>query len=414
MNPYLVFILVVLLIGYFLDLIVSLLNVKALDATLPQEFEGVYDAKKYERSQLYTKTQTRFSIIQSSVSLVLTLVFILAGGFNWIDLVVRSFAFGEITTGLLYSGALLLILGLFNLPFSIYATFVIEERFGFNKTTPKTFALDLLKTVLLTIILGGPLLAAILWFFQTMGPWAWFMCWLFMIAFTLLVQFIAPVLIMPLFNKFTPLEDGTLKEAVTAYVKRENFTIQGLYTMDGSKRSSKLNAFFTGFGRFRRIVFFDTLIEKLHVDEIIAVLSHEMGHYRHHHIFKMMAASIVQSGIMFYLLSLFLGNTLLFAAFGMEHVSIYAGLIFFGFLYAPISSVLSIGFNMFSRRHEYEADRYALTSTGQVEALISSLKKLSAENLSNLTPHPLHVFLNYSHPPVLQRITALRSEAGGS
>jgi STE24 endopeptidase len=408
MNGYLLCILSILLLGYLLDLTVALLNLRSLRPELPLEFAGVYDADQYARSQEYTRVTTRFSLIHNTVSLILTLVFILMGGFNLLDLAARSFALSSIPTGLLFTGLLALLSTALNLPFSVYSTFVIEQRFGFNTTTVATFILDGLKALLLAIVLGGPLLAAILWFFETSGPMAWLFCWIAAVAFILVAQFLAPVVIMPLFNKFVPLAEGELKEAITRYAAAQQFALQGIYTMDGSKRSTRANAFFTGFGRFRRIVFFDTLMDKLAPSEIVAVLAHEMGHYKLKHIPVTMALSILQMGLLFFILSLFLGNQGLFAAFGMEHLSVYAGLVFFGFLYAPISTLLAIGFHAFSRRNEYQADRFAAQTGADGEALISGLKKLSVSNLSNLTPHPLHVFLNYSHPPILARIEALR------
>ena len=409
MNGYLIFILTVLILSYALDTIVSFLNLQSLSPRLPEEFADVFDQEKYARSQEYTRVTTRFELVQSTIMIILTIPFILLGGFNWIDTYARAPGFGVIITGLLFTGILALLSGIINLPFSIYSTFVIEEQFGFNKTTVKTFIFDIFKSVVLGILIGSPLLAFILWFFETGGQLAWLYCWLVVVLFIVVLQFLAPVVIMPLFNKFTPLEEGELKKDITDYAREQKFTMKGIYTMDGSKRSTKLNAFFTGFGRFRRIVFFDTLIEKLSVHEIVAVLAHEMGHYKKKHIFKMMTASILQMGIMFYILSLFINNEGLFAAFGMEHLSIYASLIFFGFLYSPISMVLGIAFNLISRGHEYEADEYAAASTGRPQDLATGLKKLSVTNLSNLTPHPLHVFLNYSHPPVLERIRALQS-----
>ena len=411
MNGYLLFILSILLLDYLIELIVALLNLRSLNPALPAEFAGVFESDQYARSQEYTRANTRFGLIQSTVSLVATLAFILAGGFNLVDGVARGLGFGPIPTGLLFTGLLALLAGTLNLPFSVYQTFVIEQRFGFNTTTVATFLLDTLKAILLAVLLGGPLLAAILWFFEFSGPWAWLYCWGAAVAFILVVQFLAPVVIMPLFNKFSPLADGELKEAITGYAAAQRFALQGIYTMDGSKRSTRANAFFTGFGRFRRIVFFDTLMEKLTTSEIVAVLAHEMGHYKLKHIPVTMVLSILQMGLLFFILSLFLGNQGLFAAFGMDQLSIYASLVFFGFLYAPISTLLAIGFNAFSRRNEYQADRFATHTNGAGaggEALISGLKKLSVSNLSNLTPHPLHVFLNYSHPPVLARIEALR------
>lgn len=407
-NGYLLFIVSILLLGYLLDLAVALLNLRSLSPDLPEEFSGVYDPEQYARSQEYTRVTTRFSLVQATVSLVLTLLFILAGGFNAVDLVARGFGLGSIPTGLLFTGMLALLSTALSLPFSVYSTFAIEQRFGFNTTTVATFVLDHLKGLVLAVVLGGPLLAAILWFFETSGPMAWIYCWMASVAFVLVVQFLAPVVIMPLFNKFVPLAEGELKEAITRYAASQQFALQGIYTMDGSKRSTRANAFFTGFGRFRRIVFFDTLMDKLAASEIVAVLAHEMGHYKLRHIPVMLALSILQMGLLFFILSLFLGNQGLFAAFGMDHVSVYASLVFFGFLYAPISTLLAIGFNLFSRRNEYQADRYAAETLGDGRDLISGLKKLSVSNLSNLTPHPLHVFLNYSHPPILARIEALR------
>ncbi|MCW5213541.1 M48 family metallopeptidase, partial [Desulfobulbus sp. TB] len=349
MNAYLIFVLSVLVGGYLLDLVVSFLELRSLQPELPTEFRDVYEKEKYRKSQEYTKVTTGFSLIQETITLILTLIFILAGGFNAVDLLARSMGWGSISTGLLFTGILILLSFVLGLPFSIYSTFVIEERFGFNKTTVKTFILDLLKGVALAILIGGPLLAAVLWFFEITGSMAWLYCWLAVTLFTFVLQFLAPVLIMPLFNKFTPLEDGELKKGITEYAAQQDFALQGIYTMDGSKRSTRLNAFFTGFGRFRRIVFFDTLVEKLQPQEIIAVLAHEMGHFKKKHILKMMAASVVQTGLMFFILSLFLGNAQLFAAFAMEHISVYAGLIFFGFLYAPVSMLLAIFFHIYSR-----------------------------------------------------------------
>lgn len=407
MNSYLIFILTVIIVGYILETLLSVLNMRALDPKLPPLFQDVFDGEKYQRSQEYTGVTTRFSLVHSTFSLVTTIGFILLGGFNYIDVVARSMGYGSIGSGLVFMGLLLLLSGTVSLPFSIYSTFVIEERFGFNKTTPKTFILDILKSILLTPLIGGPLLAFIIWFFETTGSAAWLYCWGATVAYTVFLQFVAPVLLLPLFNKFTPLQEGELRDAITGYAARERFKMKGIYTMDGSKRSTKVNAYFTGFGKFRRIVFYDTLMEKLSTEEIVGVLAHEMGHYKLKHIFKMMAASIFQMGLTFYILSLFLGNQGLFDAFSMQHISVYAGLIFFGFLYAPISAVLSLIFNKISRKHEYQADAYAVNTTGTAHHLISGLKKLSLANLSNLTPHPWYVIFHYSHPPLLQRLHAM-------
>ncbi len=408
MNGWLIFILVAIGAKYVLDLVVSLLNLKALSPQLPGEFRGVFNEEKYRESQEYTRTNTLFSIVQNSCVTIVTLTFLLWGGFNVVDQFARSFAFGEIITGIIFTAILLLLSFALELPFSIYHTFVIEEKFGFNRTTVKTFLLDILKGAALASILGAPILALVIWFFLASGELAWVYCWIGVFSITLVLQFLAPVLIMPLFNKFTPLEDGELKDAIMKYTSRERFTIKGVFVMDGSKRSTKLSAFFTGFGRFKKIVFFDTLLETLNTQQIIGVLAHEMGHYKHKHLLKMITASFLQTGLMFFFLSLIINNHGLFAAFSMTDVSVYASLVFFGFLYAPVSLLLSIIFNAFSRKHEFEADRYAAHSTNEPRFLIEGLKILSKKNLSNLTPHPLNVFLHYSHPPVLQRIKALR------
>jgi len=407
MNIYSLIIITTLLVGYLLELITNLLNLKHLQKELPGEFKDVFDAERYRRSQEYTRVNTRFGLFTSTISLMVTLLFWFAGGFNYLDLFVRRYGFTEIGNGLLYIGMLILLRGILSLPFSIYGTFVIEARFGFNKTTIKTFILDLLKGVLLGIILGVPLLAGILYFFQATGPYAWLYCWVAVTLFSLVIQFIAPTWIMPLFNKFIPLEQGELREAVMAYADKVHYSLRDIFVMDGSKRSTKSNAFFTGFGKNKRIALFDTLIQKHTVAELVAVLAHEIGHYKKKHILKAMVIGILHAGIMFYLLSFFLTRQGLFEAFYMEHVSIYAGLLFFGMLYAPLELILSIFLQLFSRRNELQADRFAAETTGESVPMIQALKKLSADNLSNLTPHPFYVFLNYSHPPVLERIRKL-------
>jgi STE24 endopeptidase len=295
-----------------------------------------------------------------------------------------------------------------SIPFSIYSTFVIEEKYGFNRTSIKTFILDILKGWLLAIIIGGIVFSIILWFFAKTGNLAWAYCWVVVVLFQLVLTFIAPVVIMPLFNKFFPLKDGELKTAIENYAKSQNFKMKGVFTMDASKRSTKTNAFFTGFGKYRRIVLFDTLIEKHTVDELVSVLAHEMGHYKKKHIIKSLLISIITTGLMFFILSLFINNEGLFFAFKMEYTSIYASLFFFAFLYTPINMVISIFSKILSRKHEYEADLYAVTTYGKPDSMITALKKLTVDNLSNLTPHPLNVFLNYSHPPVLERIQSMR------
>ena len=411
---FLVIILAVLIGEYLLNLIVDTKNVRYLRTDLPEEFSGCYDREKYRKSQEYLKENTRFGLITDSILTPVTIAFILLGGFNLVDQFARSFHLSTIPTGLIFAAVLMLASQVIAIPFSIYTTFVIEEKYGFNRTTPKTFVLDILKTWVLAAVIGGILFSAVLWFFEEAGPWAWACCWIAVTLFQVFLLFAAPVVIMPLFNKFTPLEDGELRAAIEEYAKKQDFKLKGVFTMDGSRRSTKSNAFFTGFGRFRRIVLFDTLIKKQTKDELVSILAHEMGHYKKRHLLKSIMISILTTGLMFYILSIFINNRELFAAFRMQHTSIYASLFFFGFLYAPIDMILSVFGNMLSRRHEYEADDYAVTTYRKPQSMITALKKLSVDNLSNLTPHPLKVFLTYSHPPVLDRIRAIRRLQPGS
>ena len=411
LNFYLVCILAILLLGALLELIAGLLELRSLHPELPAEFTGVYDRDRYARAQEYTRATTRLALVRRTIGLVLTLAFILLGGFNLVDALARGLGLAAVPTGLVFTGLLALLSAAVQLPFSVYATFGIEERFGLNTTTPLTFLLDTLKGMLLAVVLGGPLLAGVFLLFEAGGPAAWILCWLAVSAFLLVVQFLAPVVLLPLFNRFTPLAEDELRTAITRYAANERFAVGGIFTMDGSRRSTRANAFFTGFGRFRRIVFFDTLLERLTTAEIVAVLAHEIGHWRLKHIPVMVGLSVLQTGLLFFLLSRFLDNPGLFAAFGMEHLSVYGSVVFFGFLYTPIATLLAVGVNGLSRRHEYQADRFAVHTGADAESLISGLKKLSVSNLANLTPHPVNVRLSHSHPPVLERIAALRQVA---
>jgi len=404
-----IIILVTLIGSYLIDNLADFLNLGNLNQPLPKEFEGHYNKEKYLKSQNYLKTNTKFGFITSSFDLAVILIFWFSGGFQYIDSFVRSFDFGLIVTGLLFTGILLILKLLLSLPFSIYSTFVIEEKFGFNKTTPLVFLTDIIKSIILTAVLGGILLTIILWFLQSGGQYAWMLCWAASTVFLLVVQYIVPTWIMPLFNKFTPMEEGDLKEAILLYAKTIDFTLSNIFVMDGSKRSSKSNAFFTGFGKNRRIVLFDTLIKDQTTEELVSILAHEMGHFKKKHIIKRMVTGIIQMGFVFFLISIFISHEGLFHAFFMEEVSIYAGLIFFSMLYSPIDLFISIILQILSRKDEYEADRFAAKTLKNSSHLITALKKLSAHNLSNLTPHPFYVFLNYSHPPVLERIHTLES-----
>lgn len=391
----------------FIQLFADYLNLKNCYPVIPKAFEGYYDAQKYADSQSYLKDKTKLGFIQSILALAIVWGASYSGFFNQLDLLLRAQGWGEILTGVAYLGLLAGVLSLISLPFSIFDTFVIEKKYGFNKTTVKIFITDLIKVFALSIVIAGPLIAALLWFFNTLGSTAWLVAWASISGFQLIMLAIAPVVIMPLFNKFTPLPEGQLTQKIKDYAQKQQFSLQGIYSIDGSKRSSKANAFFTGFGKYKRIALYDTLIESQTTNELVAILAHEMGHYKKKHIFKMIVTSLLLLGATLFLLSLSLETSFLFDAFSISTPSTYIGLILFGFLYSPVSLLTELWSSSQSRRHEFEADAYAATSTGLRDEMILALKKLSVTNLSNLTPHPFKVWLTYSHPPVLARIAHL-------
>lgn len=408
MNLYALVILAALVGEYLLSVVTGLLNVRAMSPAVPEEFRSIYDPETYARSQAYTRTRARFDLVRGAVSLAALLTFWWLGGFGWLDGACRGLGWGPVPTGLLFIGVLVVSSTLLGLPFRLYSTFSIEERFGFNRTTGGTFVADLLKGLLLAVVLGGGLLAAILFLFDRAGPLAWLWCWGAATAFMLTAQFVAPTWIMPLFNTFSPLADGELKTALLDYARSNRFPLGGIFVIDGSRRSAKANAFFTGFGSRKRIGLFDTLVDKQTTEELVAVVAHEVGHYRRGHIMKDLVLRVAHTGALLWLLSLFLDRQGLFGAFGVAEPSVYAGLVFFGLLFTPIELVLSVVVNLWSRRYEFEADAFAARTTGDPGPLITALKKLSSDSLSNLTPHPLYVVLHHSHPPVLERIAALR------
>jgi STE24 endopeptidase len=411
MNAIGIIVLLALLLDLILNAAADYLNLKTLRPDLPEEFRGLYDEARYRRSQDYLKVNTRFGWVVSCLNLLVLFAFWFGGGFQLLDHWVRSLHLGPVPSGMAFIGSLALLAGIVSLPFSIYATFVIEERFGFNQTTWSTFVKDKLKALALAFLLGAPLLAGVLTFFEYAGSNAWLYCWMAVTLYMLVVQFVAPTWIMPLFNRFSPLEEGQLRQAIFSYGRSIDFPLDNIYVMDGSRRSSKSNAFFTGFGRHKRIVLFDTLIEKHTAAELVAVLAHEMGHYKKKHILKSLLLGVAQSGLMFFLLSFFISEPALFEAFYIQQPSVYAGLVFFTLLYAPIGFVTGIFMQLFSRKNEFEADRFAADTTSDPNAMAKALRKLAVHNLSNLTPHPFYVFLNYSHPPVIERLRAIANRA---
>ncbi len=384
------------------------LNAKKFKDPIPAELNDVFDIEEYKKSQDYKRTNHKFGYLTSGFSFVLTLAFLIFGGFEWIDSLAHGFTDNSILTALIFFGTIMIGSDILTTPFSYYNTFVIEERFGFNKTTKKLFFLDKLKGWIMTIILGGGILALIIWFFEWAGTNFWVYAWGTIAVFSLFINLFYSKIFVPLFNKQKPLEEGNLKDKITAYAQKVGFELKNIIVIDGSKRSTKANAYFSGFGREKRVTLYDTLINDLEEDEIVAVLAHEVGHYKRHHIIFNLATSIALMGLTLYLLSLFINKPEMSLAIGVNQPSFHAALIAFGILYGPISKITGLGMNYFSRKFEYQADDYAKNTFGALP-LISSLKKLSKKSLSNLTPHPAYVFMHYSHPPLIARIRNLKA-----
>jgi len=380
-----------------------------LRSRVPEELDDIYEAEGYRQSQEYIRVQSRFGLTISAVKLIGSLVFWFVGGFNYVDQAVRLIGWNEITNGILFFGIFAVATALINIPIDLYATFVIEERFGFNKTNYKTFFFDAFKSIILSAVIGIPILSGVLFFFDYTGSFSWLYAWVFAAGITLVISVVGPIWIMPIFNKFTPLEPGELRDAIIGYTKSVDFTYGNTYVIDGSKRSAHSNAFFTGFGKTKRIALFDTLIEQLSVDEIVSVIAHEVGHNKKKHTISGMALGMAHVGVLLFVFSLVMESHVLFDAFFMDEVSIYASLMFFGFMLTPMELLISPAIQFISRRHEYQADQWAVATTSDAQTLSSGLKKLAAKNLSNLSPHPFFVLLNYSHPPLLSRLNAIRT-----
>ena len=391
---------------FILEQILDFLNLKYQKKELPDELKGIYDEKKYQQSLAYQKENTRLSFITSTFSFLLAFALLIRGGFGYIDTLLRAWVDHADLLPLVYFAILFLGSDLLNLPFQWYHTFVIEEKFGFNKTTPKLFILDKLKGYLLAFIIGGLLLWALITLLNQLGEGFWIYFLVIIGAFMLFMNMFYTTLILPLFNKLKPLEEGELKRAISNYSIKINFPIHNIFVIDGSKRSSKANAFFSGLGKKKKIVLYDTLIEKHTTEELVAVLAHEVGHYKKRHIVSGMFLSVVQVAIMLFILSKMIFNVNLSLALGAGQWGIHLNLMAFAILYSPISRLTGLLMNVFSRKNEYEADAFA-TNTYNGEALKVALKKLSVDNLSNLLPHSLYVFFHYSHPPLLQRLKAI-------
>ncbi len=393
----------IIIFDYLFDQLLDYLNASKRSTKLPKKLQGIYNQEKYRQSQAYEKVNHKFSMVTSTFSLLILLVFLSLSGFAFVDEIARSVTSNDILIALVFFGIIMFASDIINTPFSIYDTFVIEEKFGFNKTTPKLFFIDKIKGWFLTAIIGGGLLALIIWFYQKTGPNFWIYAWIAVSIFMIFMTMFYTSLILPLFNKLKPLDEGDLKSQITQFCQKVNFQLDDVFVMDGSKRSTKANAFFSGLGKKKKIVLFDTLIDKLSNEEIVAVLAHEIGHYQKKHTTISVVSSVLQTGITLYILSLFVDNPVLSKALGAQQASFHLGLITFGFLYSPISTIIGLFMNIISRKNEYSADMFA-TENFKGEYLQKALKNLSVNNLSNLTPHPLYVFVNYSHPPLLKRL----------
>lgn len=408
MKPEVIFyiIIAIIVLNFLLERWLSWLNDKNSSETLPDELKGIYDEEKYAKQRAYDKVKGKFSIISSSFSFALILLMLFFKGFAFVDDLAKTITENAILLPLVFFAILIVASDILTTPFSLYSTFVIEEKFGFNRTTFKTYILDKIKGALVGVILGGGLMALFIWFYNYTGGLFWLWTWGAFSVFMILITMFYASVIVPLFNKLTPLEDGELKEEITNYCKKVEFKLDNLFVMDGSKRSSKANAFFSGLGSKKRIVLYDTLANEYAKEEITAVLAHEIGHYKKKHTLISIIVSILQVGLMLFVLSLVINKPEFSLALGVQEKSFHISLLVFSLLYSPLSLLIGVMMNAISRKNEYEADKYAKI-TYKADPLVSSLKKLSVDSLSNLTPHPYYVFINYSHPTLLQRIKAL-------
>ncbi|MGB0887423.1 MAG: M48 family metallopeptidase [Vicingaceae bacterium] len=412
MNPQTIFniITTIIVLNFLLERWLDWLNDKNSSATLPEELKGIYDEEKYAKQRAYDKVKGRFSFVSSTFSFVLILVMLFLNGFAFVDDYAKTITQHPVLLPMVFFAILMVASDILTIPFQLYSTFVIEEKFGFNRTTAKTYILDKIKGALVGAIIGGGIMALFIWFYNTTGQYFWLWTWEAVAIFMVLATMFYASIIVPLFNKLTPLADGELKTEITEYCKKVGFNLDNLFVMDGSKRSSKANAFFSGLGSKKRIVLYDTLANEYSKEEITAVLAHEIGHYKKKHTLTAMIVGVLQMGVMLFILSLVINKPEFSMALGVQEKSFHIGLLVFSMMYSPLSMAIGVVMNVISRKNEYEADNYAKT-TYKAEPLVSSLKKLSVDSLSNLTPHPYDVFMNYSHPTLLQRIKALNTSS---
>ena len=391
---------------YAWSTVLTLLNIKASRQPIPDLLSDLYDAERYRKQQDYAMTNRKFSLVSGAVSTLITLAIFAFGGFAVFDAVARSASDAPVVQTLVFWGIFFLISWFVSLPFDAYRTFVIEQRFGFNRTTPKLFVTDALKNLMVSLLVMGIVLALCAWIYTLTPRWFWLIAWAAVTLFSLFMQYFYSQLIVPLFNKQTPLPEGELRTAIETFAAQVGFQIDNIFVIDSSKRSSKSNAYFTGFGRRKRVVLYDTLMEQLSTEEIVGVLAHEIGHYKRHHIIRSLVEGFATNLLMFWLFSLLIGNEALAAAAGCAQPSFHVNLAVFSLIYTPLNILLDIVTNILSRRHERQADAFA-AAHGMGPAEASALKKMSAKSLANLTPHPLVVFTEYSHPTLYERVKAL-------
>ena len=406
-NLYYLIIVSAIIIEYLLTSISSVLDIKNITPIIPLDFKKAYDGEKYVRSQEYLKARTRFGLFSSTFSLGLILIVIHSDVFGYLDQYVRLQTENYILQGLLFIGIINFFQDIISLPFSLYNTFVIEQKFGFNKIKPGLYFFDKIKGYGIFIVLGSTVITPLLYFFHVYSEIGWLIAWSVLTVFMIAIQPLFVHVIAPMFNKFTPLEEGDLRNEIEKYTSKVDFPLVRIDIMDGSKRSAHSNAYFTGFGKSRRIAIFDTLVEKHSTKEIVSVVAHEVGHYKLKHILQGTIIGIIETGIMLFAFNLIMNDISLFNVFGVNQLSVHAGIVFFSMVYAPVSMLTSIVTTAISRKNEFEADKFSLDTTSDGQALISMLIGLSANNLSHLTPHPMKVFLSYSHPPVIDRIKAV-------
>lgn len=412
MNCYAIAILAVVAAGFVLHTVADLFNVAALAGPVPDEVADLYPGDMLERSRRYVRESTVETILERSMLLVALLLFWLLGGFGCVDHLVNSWFGHELARGLAFAGLIGLPYSAVSVAFDARRTFGLEARFGFNRTSRATFVADRVKALALTAVLGGSLLAGVLALFLHAGAAAWLLCWVAVVLFSLLVQWLGPALILPLFNRFEPMPTGELRDAVVQYADSVRFPVENVYIIDGSRRSTRANAYFTGLGRRRRIALFDTLVGSHSIPEIVAVLAHEVGHYQLGHVKQALVLTALHAGAALFLLSLVLGQPGLYDALRVSAPSLHSGLVGFALLYAPVDWLSSLVLNSVSRRHEYAADRFAVETAPLPDSFVAALKKLASVNLVHPKPHPFYVVLNYTHPPLVERLRAIASRRG--